>query len=160
MAPWNARQGDVVCILFGGSVPFVLRQDGTDRWRIVGDVYVQDIMNVRLSHMDSRSWSMLLTKFMYRANIFASFDTMVILKRQQDGSIYVDTTHTCRRLLSSFCLRRLFNLYILRLDITAVHHQQAARVLGCATSCRCATDRRRRSSKIGFETNSFHRSEE
>ncbi|SMY27980.1 unnamed protein product [Zymoseptoria tritici ST99CH_1A5] len=39
----NARPGDSVCILFGGSVPFVLRPEA-HFWRFVGDAFVEDLM--------------------------------------------------------------------------------------------------------------------
>jgi hypothetical protein len=42
----NVKPGDTVCILFGGSVPFVLRPEA-HFWRFVGDAFVEDLMEVR-----------------------------------------------------------------------------------------------------------------
>ena len=41
--------GDIVCILFGGTVPFVLRRvdHDEDGYILIGDAYVKDLMNVR-----------------------------------------------------------------------------------------------------------------
>jgi hypothetical protein len=36
--------GDVVCVLFGGTVPFVLRRSGDD-FRLHGEAYVYGVMN-------------------------------------------------------------------------------------------------------------------
>lgn len=41
----NVKPGDAVCILFGGSVPFVLRPEA-HFWRFVGDSFVEDVMEV------------------------------------------------------------------------------------------------------------------
>lgn len=41
----NAKPGDAVCILFGGSVPFVLRPEA-HFWRFVGDAFVEELMEV------------------------------------------------------------------------------------------------------------------
>lgn len=43
----NAKPGDALCILFGGSVPFVLRQEA-HFWRFVGDAFVEDVMEVSM----------------------------------------------------------------------------------------------------------------
>ncbi|EME40747.1 hypothetical protein DOTSEDRAFT_27360 [Dothistroma septosporum NZE10] len=40
----NVHVNDVVCVLFGGSVPFVLRPEG-HFWRFVGDAFVEEIMD-------------------------------------------------------------------------------------------------------------------
>lgn len=55
LAPQNARVGDVVVILFGGSVPFVLRpmeHDGHSKWALIGACYVLGEMDGRAV----RSW--------------------------------------------------------------------------------------------------------
>ena len=40
------KAGDIVCILFGGRVPYVLRHtDPENIYRIVGECYVNGIMN-------------------------------------------------------------------------------------------------------------------
>lgn len=41
----NVKPGDAVCILFGGTVPFVLRPEA-HFWRFVGDAFVEDVMEV------------------------------------------------------------------------------------------------------------------
>ena len=43
LAPRGIRQGDVVAILEGGNVPFVLRQRGP-YWEVVGACYVHGVM--------------------------------------------------------------------------------------------------------------------
>ncbi|PSN63635.1 hypothetical protein BS50DRAFT_85457 [Corynespora cassiicola Philippines] len=46
MAPCRARQGDAVAILFGCSIPLVLRPMGTEQsWQVIGECYVNDFMN-------------------------------------------------------------------------------------------------------------------
>ena len=49
MGTQHIQEGDVVCILFGGRVPYTLRpaNDGSDTWTFVGDAYVDGIMDVR-----------------------------------------------------------------------------------------------------------------
>ena len=44
LGPRSARPGDGVCILCGGRVPFLLREDGR-YWRFVGEAYVHDLMD-------------------------------------------------------------------------------------------------------------------
>jgi hypothetical protein len=50
LAPQEAKPGDQVCILYGCSVPVVLRKhsenDGVDSyWKLIGDAYVHDFMD-------------------------------------------------------------------------------------------------------------------
>lgn len=45
MATPNTKAGDVVCILFGGRLPFVLRQE-SNHWTVVGNAYVHGFMDV------------------------------------------------------------------------------------------------------------------
>ncbi|KAH9209089.1 hypothetical protein DL95DRAFT_245811, partial [Leptodontidium sp. 2 PMI_412] len=49
MAPKDALLGDVVCIVYGSNVPFVLRPSGiggnTNRYRLVGECYIHGIMD-------------------------------------------------------------------------------------------------------------------
>jgi hypothetical protein len=44
IAPMPAEPGDKVCILLGGHMPFVMRQEG-DEWLLVGTAYVHGLMN-------------------------------------------------------------------------------------------------------------------
>lgn len=39
------KQGDQICILYGCSVPVVLRPEGGGRWKLVGECYVQGVMD-------------------------------------------------------------------------------------------------------------------
>ena len=65
LGPQNTRVGDQVCILYGCSVPVVLRKEtglemaGKDTWRLVGEAYVHGIMDgetiSRLSAAELRS---------------------------------------------------------------------------------------------------------
>ncbi|KAF4631737.1 hypothetical protein G7Y89_g6397 [Cudoniella acicularis] len=44
LGPWGMREGDMVCVLFGAAVPFIIRpQDGP--WKLVGEAYVHGIMD-------------------------------------------------------------------------------------------------------------------
>ncbi len=48
LAPRYAQLGDYVCILFGGSVPFILRRhekDGRCLWELIGESYVDGKMD-------------------------------------------------------------------------------------------------------------------
>jgi len=43
--PRGSREGDIICILFGGEVPYVLRPTGDGYFAVVGECYVDDIMH-------------------------------------------------------------------------------------------------------------------
>lgn len=45
-APWAVQEGDLICVLYGGQTPFVLRGDDKcpGKFRFVGDCYVHGIM--------------------------------------------------------------------------------------------------------------------
>jgi hypothetical protein len=47
LGPGYLAKGDVVCILFGGTVPFILRAQQSDYggYRVVGEAYVHGIMD-------------------------------------------------------------------------------------------------------------------
>ena len=46
MAPCRARPGDAVVVLFGCSIPLVLRRVGMrEAWRVIGEAYVDGLMN-------------------------------------------------------------------------------------------------------------------
>jgi hypothetical protein len=44
LGPWNAREGDLVCILLGCRYPVVLRRTA-DGYTLVGEAYVDGCMN-------------------------------------------------------------------------------------------------------------------
>ncbi|KAL2203444.1 hypothetical protein CC79DRAFT_1056587 [Sarocladium strictum] len=49
MGPNDLQQGDVVCVLMGGAVPFILRPRGDgDGYTLIGDSYVHGIMDGEL----------------------------------------------------------------------------------------------------------------
>ena len=49
--PKDSSEGDVICVLFGGEVPYVLRSAGDGFYTVVGECYVDDIMHGEsLSH--------------------------------------------------------------------------------------------------------------
>jgi hypothetical protein len=49
--PKASREGDIICVLFGGEVPYVLRPTGTGFYWIIGECYVHGIMHGEsLSH--------------------------------------------------------------------------------------------------------------
>ncbi|KAF9698563.1 hypothetical protein EKO04_003854 [Ascochyta lentis] len=55
MAPCRARPGDVVAILYGCSIPLVLRNDTTqDAWQVVGEGYVYGCMNGEVAALVKR----------------------------------------------------------------------------------------------------------
>jgi hypothetical protein len=45
LAPRDVMPGDVVCVLHGGDVPFALRPHDGNRYGLVGECYVQGLMN-------------------------------------------------------------------------------------------------------------------
>lgn len=45
LAPSGTRKGDVLCVLRGGDVPFVLREKENGYWELVGEAYVHGIMD-------------------------------------------------------------------------------------------------------------------
>ena len=45
LAPSGARKGDVISVLRGGYVPFVLRKGDHSDWKLVGEAYVHGIMD-------------------------------------------------------------------------------------------------------------------
>jgi hypothetical protein len=45
LAPPATKEGDVVCVLMGGSTPYVLRKIGGDRYQFVGECFVFGLMD-------------------------------------------------------------------------------------------------------------------
>lgn len=47
LAPWNAKAGDSVAILYGGKTPYLLRQQegNPELWELVGETYVYGMMD-------------------------------------------------------------------------------------------------------------------
>ena len=45
MAPYSAHVGDLICVLFGGQTPFVLRKREPEGYLLVGECYVHGIMD-------------------------------------------------------------------------------------------------------------------
>ena len=54
MASSKAKPGDVVCVLFGGRVPFSLRKV-EDHYNLVGETYVHGFMDGRAVDLANRS---------------------------------------------------------------------------------------------------------
>lgn len=55
MAPCRARPGDVVAILFGCSIPLVLRKDAPQGgWQVVGEAYAHGFMNGEITTLVKR----------------------------------------------------------------------------------------------------------
>jgi hypothetical protein len=53
--PKDPREGDIICILFGGEVPYVLRSTGDGFFAVVGECYVDDIMHGEGLSFDAES---------------------------------------------------------------------------------------------------------
>ena len=47
VGPYDLKEGDLCVALFGGELPFILR-DETDEQALIGDCYVHGIMNGEL----------------------------------------------------------------------------------------------------------------
>lgn len=45
MAPPSAIKGDLLCILFGGETPYVLRPSSSEGYQLVGEAYAHRLMN-------------------------------------------------------------------------------------------------------------------
>lgn len=45
MCPDTAQVGDLVCVLFGAQIPFVLRKREPEGYIVVGECYVHGIMD-------------------------------------------------------------------------------------------------------------------
>ena len=48
----RAQKGDVVCVLYGGAIPFVLRQMEDGDWRMIGECYVDGLMQGEAMKID------------------------------------------------------------------------------------------------------------
>lgn len=54
LGPQNTKRGDLVAVIFGLQVPFVLRHRGDGKWRIVGETYVHGVMDGEMATTDQR----------------------------------------------------------------------------------------------------------
>jgi hypothetical protein len=45
LGPMTLEVGDIVCVLLGGNLPFILRRQGNDEYRLVGESYVHGLMD-------------------------------------------------------------------------------------------------------------------
>lgn len=45
LGPASVRAGDMICLLFGGQTPYVVRPNDDGTWKFVGECYVHGIMN-------------------------------------------------------------------------------------------------------------------
>jgi hypothetical protein len=52
-APQAARAGDRICVLIGGEVPFIIRSTGRETYELVGECYVDGIMDGEALEMGS-----------------------------------------------------------------------------------------------------------
>jgi hypothetical protein len=44
LGPWIAKEGDVCCLLYGATVPYVLRRRDVSSYRLVGEGYIHGVM--------------------------------------------------------------------------------------------------------------------
>ncbi len=51
LGPAEMQPGDLICVFFGGPVPWVIRQDGED-YVLIGECYVPGIMNGEAIHTE------------------------------------------------------------------------------------------------------------
>lgn len=42
--PEGLQAGDIVCVLYGGDVPFILHPDGQGQYTLIGECYISGIM--------------------------------------------------------------------------------------------------------------------
>jgi hypothetical protein len=54
LVPAHSRPGDIVCIIFGADVPFILRNVGEGEYQLIGEAYVFGIMDGEFVKGDSR----------------------------------------------------------------------------------------------------------
>jgi hypothetical protein len=54
LVPAHSRPGDIVCIIFGAIVPFVLRDVGKEEYQLIGEAYVFGIMDGEFVEGDPR----------------------------------------------------------------------------------------------------------
>jgi hypothetical protein len=55
VAPCRAREGDVVAILYGCSIPLVFRKRGQrEAWQVIGEAYVHGFMNGEIADLVRR----------------------------------------------------------------------------------------------------------
>jgi hypothetical protein len=52
MVPHRTQRGDVVVVIKGVSVPMVLRLEGEDRFKVVGQAYFHGFMDGEVFEMD------------------------------------------------------------------------------------------------------------
>lgn len=53
LLPSNTHQGDKICVLPGFPVPFVLREGSNECWTLIGDAYINGIMQGEMVGPDS-----------------------------------------------------------------------------------------------------------
>jgi hypothetical protein len=54
LTPAHSRPGDIVCIIFGVTVPFVLRDVGKGEYQLIGEAYMFGIMDGEFVDGDPR----------------------------------------------------------------------------------------------------------
>lgn len=61
IVPKCSERGDVVCVLFGAQVPFVMREvrdgqsNGGKRYQLVGECYLHDMMDGQVFELGDES---------------------------------------------------------------------------------------------------------
>lgn len=56
MAPCRSMQGDIVCLLYGCSIPVLLRERESGSYEFVGEVYLDGFMNGEGLDQESRQF--------------------------------------------------------------------------------------------------------
>jgi hypothetical protein len=60
LAPAHLQPGDAICILYGATVPFVLRELPDGQYQLIGEAYVRGIMDGEWLETERKSQTFLL----------------------------------------------------------------------------------------------------
>lgn len=87
IGPPDMEPTDAVCILFGSTIPLVLREEKNGRWRLLGAPYLHGIMEVSNHLWNSCGFTCGPKKLTleYRASTSDSSKTRVVWKRRRGG---------------------------------------------------------------------------
>jgi hypothetical protein len=58
--PHNAEAGDIVCVFYGGNLPYVIRRCGEGQYKFIGDCYLHGFMRGAAMELDSETQEFVL----------------------------------------------------------------------------------------------------